>query len=65
MYFECRLCAISGGGGEGGHRQGFQCLCATPVDGYLLQIPVAGDIGGIRLLAGGGEEIGPGKEGLE
>ena len=38
--------AISGGGGEGGHRQGFQLLWARPGDGGLLQIPGKGDIGG-------------------
>ena len=38
--------AISSGGGEGGHRQGFQRLWAPPGDGDLLQIPETGDIGG-------------------
>ena len=56
--------AISGGGGEGGHCQGFQRLWAPPGDGDLLQIPGADYLGGVRRLAGGGEELGPGKEGL-
>ena len=55
---------IIGRGGEGGHRQGFHPLWAPPVDGDLLQIPGAGDIGNVRQLAGGGEELGPGEEGL-
>ena len=57
--------AISGIGGEVGHRQGFQRLWAPPGDGDLLQIPGAGDIGDGRQLDGGGEELGPGEEGLE
>ena len=56
---------ISGIEGEGGHRQGFQSLWAPPGDGDLLQIIGAGDIGGGRRMAGGGEELGPVKEGLE
>ena len=56
---------ISGGGGEGGHRQGFQDLWAPPVDGDLLQITGTGDLGGRRLLADGGEELVPDKGGLE
>ena len=36
---------FSGGGGEGGHHQGFQRLWAPPGDGDLLQIPRAGDLG--------------------
>ena len=55
---------ISSEGEEGGHCQVFQCLWAPPGDGDLLQIPGAGDLGGVRRLAGGGEELGPGKEGL-
>ena len=57
--------AISGGGGEGGHCQGFQRLWAPPRDGDLLRIPGAGDLGGGQQLSGCGEELGPGKEGLE
>ena len=57
--------AINGKGGEGGHRQGFQRLWAPPGDGNLIQIPGTGDIGGIRRLAGGGEELVPGKVGVE
>ena len=57
--------AIIGGGREGGHRQGFQRLWAPPGDGDLLQIPRAGDLGDIRQLAGGGEELGPGEDGVE
>ena len=43
--------AICGGGGEGGHCQGFQRLWAPPGDGDLLQIPGTGDIGVVRRLA--------------
>ena len=59
--------AFSGGGGEGGHRQGFQRLWVPPGYGDLLQIPRAGDLGDgrQRLLAGGDEELGPGKDGVE
>ena len=57
--------AIGGRGGEGGHRQGFQRLWEPPGYGDLLQIPGAGDLGDGRQLAGGGEELGLGKEGLE
>ena len=56
---------ISGRGGEGGHHQGFQRLWAPSGDGDLFQIPGTGDLGGGRRLAGGGEEIVSGKEGLE
>ena len=56
---------VSGGGGEGGQRQGFQRLWAPPGDDDLLQIPGAGDLGDGRQLAGGGEELGPGEEFLE
>ena len=38
--------AVSGGGGEGGHRQGLQRLGGPPGDGDLLQIPEMGDFGG-------------------
>ena len=48
---------ISGGGGEGGHRQGFQRLWVTDGDGDLLQITGMGDTGGRRRLAGGGKEL--------
>ena len=54
--------AISSIRGEGDHLQGFQCLWAPPGDCDLLQIPGTGDLGGGRLLAGGGEELVPGKE---
>ena len=57
--------AISGGEVEEGHLQGFQRLWEPPWDVDLLQIPGAGDIGNGWQLAGGGEEIGPGEEGLE
>ena len=57
--------AISGRGGEGGNRQGFKLLWAPPGDGDLHQIPGAGDIGDRRRLDIGGEELGPGEEGLE
>ena len=57
--------AISRGGGEGGHRQEFQRLWVPPGDGDLLQIPWRGDIGGRQGMAGGGEELFPGKVGLE
>ena len=53
------------GGGEGGHRKGFQRLWDPPGDGKLLRIPGAGDIGNGKRLDGGGEEIGLGKKGLE
>ena len=53
--------AISEGGGEGGYHQVFQPLWAPPGYGDLLQITGAGDLGGGRRLASGGEELGPGK----
>ena len=53
---------ISGGEGEGGHRQGFQRLWDPPGDVELLQIPGVGDLGGGRQLASSGEELGPVKE---
>ena len=56
---------ISGRGGEGGHRQGFQRLWDPPGDGDLLQIPGAGDLGNGRKLSGSGDELGPGKDVLE
>ena len=37
--------AISGGEGDGGHRQGFQRLWAPPGDGNILQITGEGDLG--------------------
>ena len=46
---------ISGGGGEGGHRQVFQRLWAPPGYGDLIQIHGAGDLGGRRRLAVSGE----------
>ena len=57
--------SISGGRGEGGHRQCFQRLWEPPGDSDLLQIPGMGDLGGRRRLAGGGEELFPGKGVLE
>ena len=56
--------AISVGGVEGGRRQRFQSLWAPPGDGDLLQIHEAVNIGNGQRLAGGGEELGPGEEGL-
>ena len=56
---------ISGGGGEGGQLQVFQRLWAPLRDGDLLQIPGTGDLGGGRRLSDGGEELVPGKDGLE
>ena len=56
---------ISGGGGEGGHRQGSQRIWAPPGDGDILQMPGSSDIVNGGRLAGGGEELGPGKEILE
>ena len=53
---------FSGGGGEVGHHQGLQRLLAPPGDGDLLQIPDVGDVGSGRRLAGGVEELVPGKE---
>ena len=55
----------NGEGGEGGHCQIFQRLLVLPGDGDLLQIPRVGDIDYGRRLAGGGEEIGPVKDGVE
>ena len=57
--------AFIGRGGEGGHYQRFQRLWAPPGDGDLLQIARTGDIGDGRLLPGGGEELGLGKDGVE
>ena len=57
--------AIISGGGEGGNHQGFQSLWEPPGYGNLLQVPGAGDLGGGQQLAGSGEELDPGKEGLE
>ena len=56
---------ISGVGGEGSRRPGFQRLWAPPGDGDILQIPRAGDIGGGQQLTGGGEELVSGKKCLE
>ena len=47
--------AFSGGGGEGGHRRGFQRLWAPPGYDDLLQIPRADDLINGRRLAGVGE----------
>ena len=52
-------------GGEGGHRQGFQCLWDPPGDGDLLHTTGTGDISGIRQLVGGGKKLVPGKGGTE
>ena len=49
--------AISGRGGEVGHRQDFQRLWAPPGDGDLLQIPGTVDLSGRRRLAGGGDKL--------
>ena len=57
--------AIIGGRGEGGHRQGFHRIWAPPEDGELLIIPGVGNLSDRLRLAGGGEELGPGKDGLE
>ena len=56
---------IIGGGVEVSHHQGFQRLWFPPGDGDLLQITGAGVIGDGKRLAGGGEELGLGKEGSE
>ena len=56
---------INSRGGNGGHLQGFQRLWEPPGDGYILQIPGTGDLGGRRQLAGGGEELVPGEGGVE
>ena len=55
---------ISGGGGEGSHRQAFQRLWAPHGDGELLQIPGVGDLGGRQQLDGSGKELVPGKGSL-
>ena len=47
--------AISIGGREGGHYQGFQRLWAPPGDFYLLPIPGVGDLGNRRRMVGGGK----------
>ena len=57
--------AFSRVGLEGGCRQGFYRLWDSHGDGDLLQIPRAGDLGNGKRLAGGGEEIGSGKDGVE
>ena len=57
--------AISGGGGEGAHRQGFQRLWDPPREGDLLQIPGTCDIGDRRRLVSGGKELVPDKGDLE
>ena len=49
---------------EGGHPQGFHRLWEPPGYSDLLQIPGTFHLGGGRKLAGGGEELVPGKEGL-
>ena len=57
--------AISSGGGEGGHRQGFQRLWAPPGDGEILRIPGTGDLGRRKRLSGGGKELVLGKGDVE
>ena len=57
--------AIRVRGGEGGRRQGFQCLWAPPGDGELLQIPMSGDLCNRLKLSVSDEELGPGKDGVE
>ena len=57
--------AISSGGVEGGHYQGFQRLWVTPGDGGLLQIPGTGDLSDRWKLDGSGKEILPGEGGME
>ena len=42
-----------GRGGEGGYMQGFQCVQTPPGDGEIFQMLGAGDISGVRRLAGG------------
>ena len=59
------MTTIRDGGGERGHRQGYQRLWAPPGDGDLFQRPGVGDIGGGRQLTGSGEELRPGEVGLE
>ena len=56
---------ISSGGGEGGHRRGFQRVWAPPGDGDLLQLPKVGDLGDGRRLASSGEELGLVEDGVE
>ena len=55
----------SDGGEEGGHRKGFQHPWAPPGDGDLITIPGTDDFGSGQQLAGGGEELVSGKDGLE
>ena len=57
--------AIIGIGGEGVQHQVFQRIWEPPGDGDLLQIPGVGNLVNRRQLAGSGEELVPGKEGLE
>ena len=57
--------ALKSVGGEGGHHQGRQRLLAPPGDVDLLLISGMGDIGGGRLLAGGGQELVPGEVSVE
>ena len=57
--------ALRSRGLEGGHRQGFQRLWATSEDGDLLQIPGTGDLGGRQRLAGGGNKLVLGEDGME
>ena len=56
---------ISGGVGEGGCHQGFKRIWVPPREDELLQVPGIGDIGGRLRLAGGNEELVPGKGGLK
>ena len=57
--------AIISGGGEGGHRQGFQRLWAPPGYDDLLPIPGIGYLGGRRRLSGGVKELFQFKGGVE
>ena len=65
MWIQCSYVNECSGEGEGGHRQGFQCLLENPGDGDLLPIPGTGDLGGRRKLARGGKELVPSKGGME
>ena len=56
---------ISGGGGEGGHRKGFQHPCTPPGDGDLITIPGTDDLGSGKRLTSSGEELVLGKDSLE
>ena len=55
----------SGRGGDGGRHQVFQRLWAPPIYSDLIQIHREGNVGSGKRLAGGGEELGPGKDDVE